>query len=92
MNNDIAISQSEELIRLEQSAKIMIEKIGQLVLIVQDKKLSAMSALKVLDVFIQNITAEFNVQNEATKALLKKYVDFCHSARALIVQVKNTQN
>lgn len=90
--SDRQLSNTEEFQRLDRTGQLMIQKIGELVIVVQDKLLSPTTALKVLDIFVENITVEYNKQGDAVKAMMKKYMDFCVDARRLIVQVKNTQN
>jgi hypothetical protein len=86
------ITQSQEFALLEQSAQVMIQMIGELVIVVQDKLLPASQGLTAIDKFIGIITEQFNKQDAGTKAFMQKYLDFCADARRLIVQVKNTQN
>jgi len=92
MSNDTQLSQTQEFQRLEQSGKMMVEKISELIVVVQDKLFPADKAVKILDVFIENITAEYNRQGDMVKAMMKQYMDFCNQARTIILQVKNRQN
>ena len=92
MNNDKQLSQTEEFKRLDQSGKMIVQKISELIVVVQNKLYPADRALIILDVFTANITAEYNRQSDAVKGLMKQYMDFCVQARTIILQVKNKQN
>jgi hypothetical protein len=89
---DTKLSQTEEFKRLDRSGQMMVEKVEELVVAVQHKMVSATQAVKVFDSFMAGITAEYDRQSDAVKSLMKKYIDACHTGRALIVKEKNKQN